>query len=552
MIRISDIDSEIDNEDYDDLSDDNSESDDSVSDEVNETDETEQSGSDSDNEAQLIYTSKNRQIQWSSKNIERRRGRARRQNIVHELEGPAPHVRPQELSDSVDYFLTHELLEMAVRYTNQEAERINDDWDPVSQEELRAFCGVLYLIGVLKSGRERLRDFWDGNFGQKSIIATISRKRFLDILRYLRFDDKTTRAQRKQNDRLAPIREFWTIFLRNCRQNIIPSPFLCVDEQLVPTRGRCPIRVYMPNKPSKYGVKVWVLADVGTGYFVDGDIYLRRRNGEAPERNQGARVVIQLCRRFYNSGRNVTFDRFFSSIPLVTLLYMNGLTCIGTLNKGKGEIPPQFKSRRPLNETLFGYHDNIQLASYMAKQTKVVLTISTFHDSDHVNPDVSDKPDSILDYNQTKYAVDKIDQMVNTFTVRRKIRRWPALLFFNILDLCALNGYITWVLRNPDWKLHQKPHRRSIYLKELALQMMTPWMQRRKETQPKGANQPQIKKARMTFEMPDPEPILPPIANRVRGRCHLCNVERRMYTTCVRCNKHVCKEHYRCVCANCL
>ena len=45
----------------------------------------------------------------------------------------------------------------------------------------------------------------------------MSRNRFVDILRYLRFDDPTTREERETTDKLAPLREITSIFVQNCQ-----------------------------------------------------------------------------------------------------------------------------------------------------------------------------------------------------------------------------------------------------------------------------------------------------------------------------------------------
>jgi hypothetical protein len=49
---------------------------------------------------------------------------------------------------------------------------------------------------------------------------------------------------------------------------------LCVEEELVPFRGRAPFRVYMKSKPAKYDLKVWALADCDLDYTVNVQLYL--------------------------------------------------------------------------------------------------------------------------------------------------------------------------------------------------------------------------------------------------------------------------------------
>ncbi|CAK1581223.1 unnamed protein product [Parnassius mnemosyne] len=79
----------------------------------------------------------------------------------------------------------------------------------------------------------------------------MSIKRFLFLLRVLRFDDINTRDNRKETDHLAPIREIFESFVAHCNQNYTPGEYCTVDEMLESFRGRCKFRVYISNKPAK-------------------------------------------------------------------------------------------------------------------------------------------------------------------------------------------------------------------------------------------------------------------------------------------------------------
>ena len=78
----------------------------------------------------------------------------------------------------------------------------------ICYEELGAFIGLLILVGSFRASREPLSDLFseDLNFGRPLFRATMPRERFKIILRFLRFDDHTTRVERFANDRFAPIR----------------------------------------------------------------------------------------------------------------------------------------------------------------------------------------------------------------------------------------------------------------------------------------------------------------------------------------------------------
>ena len=54
------------------------------------------------------------------------------------------------------------------------------------------------------------------------------------------------------------------------------------------------------------------------------------------------------------------------------------------------------------------------------------------------------KPEVILYYNSTKNGVDTLDRMVRTYSCKRMTRRWLVALFYNIIDVSAVNAYAIW------------------------------------------------------------------------------------------------------------
>jgi len=81
------------------------------------------------------------------------------------------------------------------------------------------------------------------------------------------------RAQRRADDKLAPIRNIYDKFVAACEANYTPGTGCTFDESLHGFRGMCSFKQYIPNKPSKYGIKVYVLADSRIFYSVSSKIY---------------------------------------------------------------------------------------------------------------------------------------------------------------------------------------------------------------------------------------------------------------------------------------
>ena len=70
--------------------------------------------------------------------------------------------------------------------------------------------------------------------------ATMSANRFEIIRCHLIFDSIDTREERRARDKLHLSENFGTFFESKCRENYKPSAEVCIDEQLIPFRGRCP------------------------------------------------------------------------------------------------------------------------------------------------------------------------------------------------------------------------------------------------------------------------------------------------------------------------
>ena len=246
------------------------------------------------------------------------------QDILRTKPGVTNEGIVESIVESFGLFITSEIKSIVMRCTNREAQRVYDLWNQsnpqkkrkvwkcIDDVELDACFGLLILAGAYRSAGKSLEEMWDPKSGRPIFHATMSLKRFKSILRFLRFDNKATRAERAAEDRLAPIRDIWEMLVAQFKKPYIPSADLTVDEQLALFRGRCSFIVYMPDKPGKYGIKVWWTCDSATSFPLNADVYLGRQPGEAREVGQGFRVVTQLVSPWFRSGRNVTADNFFN------------------------------------------------------------------------------------------------------------------------------------------------------------------------------------------------------------------------------------------------
>ncbi|XP_066984701.1 piggyBac transposable element-derived protein 4-like [Macrobrachium rosenbergii] len=146
--------------------------------------------------------------------------------------------------------------------------------DKAMYNELSALIGILIFSGAKGDNDVTTKEMFSSKYGPALYRAAMSERRFCFLLRCLRFDDHATREQRKENDKFAPIRKVWDLFIAQCKSGYTPGAHITIDEQLLGFRGRCPFRMYICNKPARYGIKIIMICDVETKYMLRAMPYL--------------------------------------------------------------------------------------------------------------------------------------------------------------------------------------------------------------------------------------------------------------------------------------
>ena len=240
-------------------------------------------------------------------------------------------------------------------------------------------------------------------------------------MRFLRFDDFETRLSRVSTDKLAPIREILDHIKYTLNTSYIPHTFLTIDEHVCTYRGRCSFRQFLPSKPDKYGIKIFILADSSTYYPYNIEVY----SGKISLSNKPEDIVLRLlviCR----PGHVVVGDNYFTSLSLCNALVDRfKIRYFGTLRCNRREVPDQMKVAKnmTLYSSRFLYYKDSTMVSYIAKKNKSILLLSNYHHDGSISDMLKQKPQLILDYNRHKCGVDILDQMLKGYRPYRAT--WP-------------------------------------------------------------------------------------------------------------------------------
>ena len=151
------------------------------------------------------------------------------------------------------------------------------DWTKITVEELKAFFRFSILMGI---DHLSVDDYWskDPLLHDTQIADRIPRWCFCEISRYLHFVNNKDPVPRDNptHDRLGKIQSLIDHLSSKFATLYDPSKNVAIDEAMIKFQGRSSLKQYMPMKPIKRGIKVWVLGDSSNRYFSRFNVYTGR------------------------------------------------------------------------------------------------------------------------------------------------------------------------------------------------------------------------------------------------------------------------------------
>lgn len=192
---------------------------------------------------------------------------------------------------------------------------------------MRKFFGILLWMGCCSFSNMQM--YWSKNcLFQNYVQKIMSRNRFQLLLKMLHFSDNTKESE----DRLQKISPLVNKLQDSFQKYIVPGEYLCIDETLVPFKGRLKFKQYIANKKHKFGIKIFKLCLKG-GYTYNFSIYCGK------EYNVGesvpSAVVMKLMGNLLDCGRTLCTDNYYTSVSLAHSLLNRQTHLIGTLRSNR-------------------------------------------------------------------------------------------------------------------------------------------------------------------------------------------------------------------------
>lgn len=161
-----------------------------------------------------------------------------------------------------ELFFSSDLKEYIIKCTNSNGYQL-------TANELDIFLGI--IIMTIFNNRKSERDYWSTNelLRCNLIASAMSRDKFLKIKRNIKFNKS---QDKNEHDKVWRVRNIVNIFRKNISQFGFFSTALSIDEMMVKFHGRAPVLQFMPNKPERFGIKIWAICSP-QGYLFDLDVY---------------------------------------------------------------------------------------------------------------------------------------------------------------------------------------------------------------------------------------------------------------------------------------
>ena len=271
------------------------------------------------------------------------------------LEGPLLRNSRVKPIDFFRLFFTREMVESIVLHTNTNAyihiaaggyksyTRPDGSWQETTSDEIHRLIALLIYFGLVKVVGHVYK-YWSTatlfhGLWARSIMPML---RFLAPMAFLHIVDPLNEPA---GNKLHKVEAFVQYFKTRCKVLHQPRQHVAIDERMMTSRHRSGSRQYIKDKPTKWAIKLWVLADRSNAYVQDFNIYTGKQAGrDVSKHGLGYDVVMTLMQNYLDQGYHLFIDNFYASVTLAKDLFQHGTLVTGTILDSRRDLPASLKN----------------------------------------------------------------------------------------------------------------------------------------------------------------------------------------------------------------
>ena len=363
-------------------------------------------------------------------------------------------------------------------------------WHDLSLNEFMTFIALLIDMALRPTPGKACIDRWDDP-AWHPYVAKMNRNRFQEI-RSVLYMSKILRDGATTEDALFKVRPLLNTLKITLGNYVVPGSELLLDESSIACcskYGRSLI-FYNNTKPcGKYHFRFYVVTD--TDEFValrlrvhtknnsdHADGYPEWKNGNEGINEEAGQtklkdLVIDMARPWFQTGRVLNMDNYYTSVDTFCLLKQNGMYARGTCRSNRRHFPEavQFTKTeatatgRGAMKVVTNAASGIVAMGWVDGNPVHFLTSADGTELSTVNRRVGSivsivrAPAAICRFNHGMQGVDRFDQLVSLFSLAKQhaFKKYYNKLAMGLLDFALVNAELHYFMAHPEAK-GQKDH----------------------------------------------------------------------------------------------
>ena len=331
---------------------------------------------------------------------------------------------------------------------------------------MKGFLAIVLNMGLLQ--QPEIEDYWSTAWSNNVpfFSSLMARNRFEAIFWQLHIGKEPLDQPQR---RIHKVKSFLDALVGRFQACYTAGREVAIDETMVGFRGRFGPRQYMPQKPTKWGIKAYTMADSSNGYMLNILLYMGRETllDVQPPPPQHlpipAKVVLSLMTPYLDRGHHLYCDRYYSSIPLVQELEKHDTAFTGIINRNRVDLPNEVRLRKTMKKgevKAYRCGNLLVMAWREKKKSKHLIMISSAGNAQMMTTSIRGqeepvvKPVLVDQYNHYMNGVDRADQLTVYYSFTRKTKKWWRKIFFWLLEVSTVNSYILYKEAGTSRKSH--------------------------------------------------------------------------------------------------
>jgi hypothetical protein len=227
-------------------------------------------------------------------------------------------------------------------------------WEDVTTEELLAFHGV--ILNMARDVKSSVKDFFSEQWLDSSQFYKDihSRKRFLQLYSGLHVSPppRAEIPDRQMQSQASKVKNVTDYVQSKFLEFYSPTQYLSADVSTVNFKGCMVFKMYNPQKPTKWGLCIYVIADSTNGYVYVLIPYYGSITTKClmhPELTFTSRIVLELISKVQNvtheKGYHLYTDRFYTNLDLARELMKRKVHLTGTVQQNRKVCPNKCRKK---------------------------------------------------------------------------------------------------------------------------------------------------------------------------------------------------------------